>query len=596
VAVRAITKTTTADDGVLRLQPPSRLVVGDGEAYVEIAGKRIPVGGHMPRLREGEKHVRVTSTLCPSCMRLLPGRIFERDGKIYIRKVCPEHGEFEELYYGDASLYYRMMSYEETGKGAGKVKAYVGIGGPCPFSCGLCSMHENHTALANLVVTNRCDLSCFYCFFYAEKAGYVYEPTIEQLRFQIRQLKAQGVTLAVQITGGEPTMRDDLVEIVKMLKEEGVRHVQLNTNGIKFAKLFFEDEEKAVEYARSLRQAGVNTVYMSFDGVTPKVNWKNHWEAPFTLEVFRRAGMTSVVLVPTVIKGMNDHELGQIIKFAGKHIDVIRSVNFQPVSLSGQMKKHEREKMRITIADAINRIAEQTDYQIPKEAWFPIPVAAKVAKFIEAWSGVEQFCMSNHPMCGAGTYIFVERGADGVPTRYVPITEFFDVEAFAEWLDEKRVYLLEGRRKKLLMMKGVIDIRRFVDSKKMPKGLSFDKLLVNVFLRRNYEALGELHYNMIFLGMMHFMDLYNYDVTRVRRCNIHYTSPDGRIIPFCAYNVMESIYRDYVLKTYSTSMDAYKHELEVRGFNPGEKYDRSRYFRMMKNHPIYKEAYKGIIF
>ena len=578
------------------LPPPGRLVSINGKAYVEIAGKRIPLGGTLPKLKPGEKHVRVTSTLCPYCMRLIPGRIFERDGKVYIRKVCPEHGEFEELYYGDAKLYYRMMAYEETGKGPGQVKAYVGLSAPCPFNCGLCSMHENHTALANLVVTNRCDLSCFYCFFYAEKAGYVYEPTIEQLRAQVRQLKRQGVTMAIQITGGEPMMRSDLVDIVRMLKEEGVRHVQLNTNGIWFAKTFFDDPEYAVHYTKMLREAGVNTVYMSFDGVTPKVNWKNHWEVPFTFEVFRRAGMTSVVLVPTVIKGMNDHELGDIIRFGAKHMDIVRSVNFQPVSLSGQLKKKERERMRITIADAINKIAEQTDHQIPPEAWYPIPVAAKFAKFIEAWTAVPQFCMSNHPMCGAGTYIFVERDANGLAKRFVPITEFFDVDAFIEWLDEKRIYLLEGKSKKMLMLKSTLDLKKFVDTKKMPKELSFTKLLWNVFIKRNYDALGQLHYHMMFLGMMHFMDLYNYDVTRVRRCNIHYTAPDGRIIPFCAYNVMESIYRDYVLKQYSTDLEAYKHEIEVKTFNPGEKYDRSKYIVRMKNHPIYKEAYKGIIF
>lgn len=578
------------------LPPPSRLVKVNGKTYVEIAGKRIPLGGPLPPLREGEKHLRVTSTLCPVCMRLLPGRIFERDGKVYIRKVCPEHGEFEELYYGDVKLYHRMMKYEETGKGAGDVKAYLGLAAPCPYNCGLCAMHENHTALANLVVTNRCDLSCFYCFFYAEKAGYVYEPTIEQLRYQVRQLKKQNVTLAIQITGGEPMMRSDLVDVVRMLKEEGVRHVQLNTNGIWFAKMFFDDYEHAVKYTRMLREAGVNTVYMSFDGVSPKVNWKNHWEVPFTFEVFRKAGMTSVVLVPTVIKGMNDHELGDIIRFGGKHIDIVRAVNFQPVSLSGQMKKRERERMRITIADAIHRIAEQTDYQIPPEAWYPIPVAAKFAKFIEAWTGIPQFCMSNHPMCGAGTYVFIERGENGVPTKIVPISEFFDVDGFIEWLDEKRIYLLEGRSKKMLMLRGAIDLKKFVDTNKMPKGLSFTKLLWNVFIKRNYDALGELHYRMMFLGMMHFMDLYNYDVTRVRRCNIHYTTPDGRVIPFCAYNVMESIYRDYVLKQYSTDLEAYKRELDVKTFNPGEKYDRSKYLKRMKNHPIYKEAYKGIIF
>ncbi|MEB3852005.1 MAG: radical SAM protein [Desulfurococcales archaeon] len=576
------------------LPAPGRLVKTPGGAYVEIAEKRIPVGGQLPKLKPGEKHVRVTTSLCPYCKRLLPARVVERDGKIWIRKVCPEHGEIEELYYGDAKLYYRMMRYEETGKGV--KKPYVQLAAPCPYNCGLCAMHENHTALANIVVTNRCDLSCWYCFFYAEKAGYVYEPTIEQIRFMVRQLKRQSVTMAVQITGGEPTMREDLVDIIRMLKEEGVRHVQLNTNGIKFAKLYFEDPEEAVRYARSLREAGVNTVYMSFDGVTPKTNWKNHWEVPFTFEVFRKSGMTSVVLVPTVIKTANDHELGQIIKFGAKHIDIVRAVNFQPVSLTGQMKKRERERYRITIADAINKIAEQTDYQIPPEAWFPIPVAAKFAKFVEAYTGVEQFCMANHPMCGAGTYIFVERGADGLPKRYVPITEFFDVDAFIEWLDEKRVDLLSGGSKKLVALKGLIDLRKFVDTKKMPKGLNITKLLWNVFVKRNYDALGELHYHMMFLGMMHFMDLYNYDVTRVRRCNIHYVMPDGRVVPFCAFNVMEDLYRDYVQSQYQIPVEDYEKEFGSGGLGPGAKYNRAKYFKFIRSSPIYKEAYRGIIF
>jgi len=576
------------------LPSPGRLVHTPQGVFVEIAGMRIPVGGRLPKLKPGEKQVAVTTSLCPYCRRLLPARIVERDGKIWIRRVCPEHGEIEELYYGDAKLYYRMMRYEETGKGV--KRPYVQLEAPCPFNCGLCAMHENHTALANLVVTNRCDLSCWYCFFYAEKAGYVYEPSLDQIRFMIRQLKKQAVTMAVQITGGEPTMREDLVEIVKLLKEEGVRHIQLNTNGIKFAKLYFEDPEGAVEYARALRQAGVNTVYLSFDGVTPRTNWKNHWEVPFIFEVFRKAGMTSVVLVPTLIRSINDHEMGLTLKFAGKHLDIVRAVNFQPVSLTGQMKRRERERYRITIADAINGIAEQTDYQIPPEAWYPIPVAAKFAKFVEAYTGTEQFCMANHPMCGAATYVFVERGADGVPKRFIPITEFFDVDGFIEWMDEKRVDLLSGASKKLTALKSLIDLRRFVDTKKMPKELNITKLLWKIFVKRNYDALGELHYHMMFIGMMHFMDLYNYDVTRVRRCNIHYLLPDGRIVPFCAYNVLEDLYRDYVQAKYQIPIEDYEKEFGSGGIGPGVKYNRAKYFKFIRSSPIYREAYKGIIF
>ncbi|ABM81077.1 putative Fe-S osidoreductase [Hyperthermus butylicus DSM 5456] len=509
---------------------------------VSIAGRTIRIGGPLPKLKENERFIAYTLTVCPYCYRLLPAVIFERGGKVYIKRSCPEHGTIEELYFGDAQIYKRFMKYEEEGTG---VTAYVKLEAPCPFNCGLCPRHKNHTALANLVVTNRCDLSCWYCFFYAEKMGYVYEPTLEQIRMMIRQYAKEGVVMSVQITGGEPTLRPDLPEIIKLLKEEGVRHIQLNTHGITFARLWFEKgPETAVEYAKKLREAGLNTVYMSFDGVTPRTNPKNHWEVPYTLEVFRRAGVTSVVLVPTVIKGINTHELGAIIKFAAKHMDVIRGVNYQPVSLTGRMRKEEREKYRVTIPDVLKLIEEQTDGQIPADAWFPIPVAAKFAYFLEALSGELKICMANHPACGSATYVFVERDADGLPKRFIPITEFFDVEGFIEYMEQKTGELraaregrLSGFKHKLKIASIIKDLPKFVDREKLPKDLNITKLLANVFIKRNYEALGELHYRMLFLGNMHFMDPYNYDVERVMRCNIHYLSPDGRIIPFCTYNV-----------------------------------------------------------
>lgn len=531
--------------------------------------------------------------MCPYCYRLLPALILERDNKVYIRKNCPEHGEIEELYYSSVKLYKKFMRYEDVGKGVRK--PYVPLSAPCPFSCGLCPIHQNHTALANLVVTNRCNLSCWYCFYYAEAAGYVYEPSLDQIRFMIRQLKRQGYTMAVQITGGEPTLRQDLLEIVKILREEGVRHIQLNTHGIKFAELYIrQSPEDAIDYARKLREAGVNTVYMSFDGVTPKTNWKNHWEIPVILEVFRKAGMTSTVLVPTVIKSVNDDEIGAIIKFAAKHMDVIRGVNFQPVSLTGMMKKSERERYRITIPDVIRLIEEQTNGEIHEDAWYPVPVTTRFSKFIEALTGKEQFTMANHPACGAATYVFVEKNNDGTPKKFIPVTDFFDVEGFIEYLEEKSEELKKSRYKKVKLLQGLLDFRKFVDKEKIPRDLNLTKLLLNVFVRRNYDALGELHYKLLYLGMMHFMDLYNYDVQRVVRCNIHYLVPDGRLIPFCTFNVLNDIYRDFIQEKYRISLEEYA---KIAGEDSIGK--RSKYVRPIKqlmSLPIYKEAYKGIIF
>ncbi|HIE54547.1 MAG TPA: radical SAM protein, partial [Chromatiaceae bacterium] len=343
------------------------------------------------------------------------------------------------------------------------------------FNCGLCPMHKQHSALVNIVLTNRCNLSCWYCFFYAEAAGYVYEPTIDQIVEMVRNIKKQGIAVNVQLTGGEPTLREDLVDIVRALKAEGVKHIQLNTNGLKFATLFFEDPVKAVEYTHALRSSGVNTVYLSFDGVSPVTNWKNHWEIPYIFEVFRRARMTSTVLVPTVIKGVNTHEIGAIVRFAAKHVDIVRAVNFQPVSLTGMMKKHERAKYRITIPDVMKLIEEQTDGEVPREAWFPVPVSAIFSRFIEAFSHGFKFEMANHPICGAGTYIYVERKSDG-RIRLIPITNFVDVEGFLEYLKDKWEDLLSGSTRLMTGMKILYTIRKFIDQKKAPEGFNLYKL------------------------------------------------------------------------------------------------------------------------
>ena len=543
----------------------------------------------IPPLRKGEELLTLTLSVCPYCYRSLPALIVEREGKVYIRRTCPEHGTVEELYYGDVEFYKRVMKFSEEGRGSRHVYTEAKVA--CPFNCGLCTMHKQHSALINLVVTNRCDLSCWYCFFYAEAAGYVYEPTLEQIREMIRSVKKQGVTVAVQLTGGEPLLREDLVDIVKILREEGVRHIQLNTNGLKFARLYLSDPVKAVEYARSLRSAGLNTVYLSFDGVTPKTNPKNHWEVPFIFEVFRQAGITSVVLVPTVIKDVNTHELGAIIRFAARNIDIVRAVNFQPVSLTGYMKKREREKYRITIPDVAKLIEEQTDGEIPRDAWFPVNASTVFSRFIEGFSGEFKFEMANHPACGVGTYVYVDKSGDRV--RLIPITSFIDVEGLLEYLREKWIELVEGSSRILAGLKLLYTIRKFIDTSKAPKEFDIYKLIINVVLKRSYEALGELHYKLLFIGQMHFMDLYNYDVQRVQRCNIHYAVPDGRLIPFCAFNIFEDIYRDKIQKSYGVPVEEYVSKYKLPREKLLEKHVRD--IKLMESSSIYKKTYEGFI-
>jgi len=415
----------------------------------------------------------------------------------------------------------------------------------------------------------------------------------------IEQYLKQGVTPAIQLTGGEPTLREDIIEIVKLLRSMGVRHIQLNTHGIMFARLYFEKgEEEAVKFARELRTAGVNTVYMSFDGVSPKSNPKNHWEVPYIFEVFRKAGMTSVVLVPTLIKGMNTDEVGDIIRFAAFNMDIVRAVNFQPVSLTGRIKKSEREKLRVTIADAVKLIEEQTGGQISVNDWFPVPASVPISVFIEALANKFKFEMANHPQCGVATYVYVSKGKSDT-IEFIPITRFIDVDGFLNYLMEKANELRSGKGKLLVGSKILFNIvTRFIKWSEVPSEIrgSIAKILVNIFTRQSYDALGEWHYRFLFIGMMHFMDLYNYDVQRVMRCNIHYLMPDGRIIPFCTFNVLNEVYRDYVQKKYMFTLDEWRAMKGEDSIGEAVKYRRSHeLIKKLTTSELYIKTYKPFL-
>ncbi len=483
-----------------------------------------------------------TQSLCPECLKVLEAEVYEENGKVMIRKVCEEHGEFVDVYWGDVEMFKRASKFAFDGHG---IETPITEYKTCPFSCGLCRNHKSHTALLNIVLTNRCDLACWYCFFYAKRAGYVYEPTIEQIRQIVRKaknMKPIGCN-AVQLTGGEPTLRDDLLDIIRAIKEEGYDHIQLNTNGIRLAR-----EE---DFAKKVREAGVNTVYLSFDGVDEKTNPKNHKEIPKILENCRKAEL-GLVLVPTVIKSVNDHQLGDIIRFAADNIDIVRGVNFQPVSLVGSMPRKEREKFRITIPDCIKLIEEQTDGEISCGDFYPVPSVAPISRFVEAITGKPQYELTTHFACGMATYVFKDEN------KLIPITRFVDVEGLFEFLLEKAESIRESRIKTIKALKNVIDLRKFVDTSKAPKGFNFAKILFEVLVKHDYSTLGQFHLKSLFIGMMHFQDLYNYDIARVQRCEIHYGTPDGRIIPFCTFNVLPEIYRDKIQEKFGIPIEEWE--------------------------------------
>ena len=485
-----------------------------------------------------------TNSLCPECKTIIPATVFEKNGKAIIEKKCPEHGEFEDVYWEDAEMLKKAAAFsfdDDLDE-----NAFITERPTCPFSCGLCSIHHGKTGLLNIVLTNRCDLSCWYCFFYAPKAGYIYEPEIKTIKEMVRKAKAQNQPIglkAIQLTGGEPTLRDDLVDIVKMIKKEGIEHIQLNTNGIRIA-----EEPKLAD---KLRKAGVNLVYLSFDGVDKKSNPKNFDFIQQILENCRKTWL-NIVLVPTIIKGTNDDQLGKIVNFALQNLDIIRGINFQPISLVGKLTDKEIDKFRITIPGAIKNLEKQLNGQITKNDFYTVPVVAPISKLIEILTGNPQFKLTTHFACGMATYVFKDN------EKIIPITRFVDVEKFLDLVKKTIEELKYERINKLNLLRNIFNLRKVINKKAAPKDIKISHILFNIFIKHNYESLAEFHLKALFIGFMHFQDLYNYDIERLKRCQVHYASPDGRLIPFCSFNVLPEIYRDKIQREYGQPIEEWE--------------------------------------
>jgi hypothetical protein len=489
--------------------------------------------------------IKSTRSICPECLKALEATIYEEDGKVFIKKTCPDHGAFQELYWSDYEQYQRAEKFRYDGDGVENPRTQKNKG--CPLDCGICPEHKSHTALAIIDVTNRCNLTCPVCFANAAAAGYVYEPTQEQVVGMLENLRATKPVpaTALQFSGGEPTIRNDLFDLIKTAKELGFRHVEVNTNGVRVSR--------DVEYAKGLKTAGVSTVYLQFDGLTPNVyKFIRGLDLLDTkmraIENLRQAGFDSVVLVVTLIKGVNDSQLGEIINFAAKNFDVIRCVNVQPVSLCGRLPPQEREKMRITIPDFMRLVEEQTKGDIKVSDFYPVPVVVPVSKAVGALKDKRYVEFTAHPHCGMATFVLVENG------KVVPVTRYGNIEKFRNSLEKVYLDASKGSKSKAKL--------RLVGSARHIKFSFLRKFVLRVLMEGDYQSLGDFVRTSLMISSMHFMDPYNFDLERVQRCVIHYAVPDGRIIPFCTMN---SIHRPEVEKKLGVPLNEWKskHNLEI---------------------------------
>ncbi|MBS3735311.1 MAG: radical SAM protein [Phycisphaerae bacterium] len=501
-----------------------------GSARRTRAGARIhPVHRRLPRTVE---------TLCPVCSAVIVGREFVRDGAVWIEKTCPEHGYVRDCINADALLHAKALwwTFEEQ---PGQRSWHMPDGKRCPSDCGLCGQHLSGACLAQIDLTNRCNLRCPICFANSGAVGYVAEPDYDQIVRQLEALRRlDPPATAVQFTGGEPTLHPDFLRIVATAREMGFSHIQIATNGIRFAE---------ADFARRASEAGVHTLYLQFDGVgdeahMPTRNCPGLWAKKLaTLDNCRTLGL-KVCLVPTILKGVNDRRVAEIFRFAIENIDVVSAVSYQPVSFSGRIDGDERAARRYTLGDLAHDIADASG-AVPLRDMYPLSIVTPLAQVLEALTGQTKIKPTCHPDCAFGTYFLVSPEGQAVPFPAVVDVEgmFWEMNRIAARIRARRPQtpLAAAVTSRLDAWRLVRMFKRHFRPDAAPEGLTvrrFIRSLQGLVDKNVGRGAGEQQtYKTLLCAGMHFQDRYTFDAERVKRCVILYSTPAG-LFPFCTYN------------------------------------------------------------
>jgi uncharacterized radical SAM superfamily Fe-S cluster-containing enzyme len=441
-----------------------------------------------------------TESVCPVCLSRLPARRVARGDHIYLEKDCPEHGSFRTIIWRGEPAF---SSWTRPKIPASPKKTSTRVEQGCPFDCGLCPDHRQQPCCVLLDVTQRCDLSCTFCFASAGNKNKSSDPPLETIKVWFQRLMDAGGPFNIQLSGGEPCLRDDLPEIIALGRAMGFTFFQVNTNGLRLAR----DED----FLHRLKEAGLSTVYLQFDGTKDEIYQKMRGgrflkQKIQTIENCAREGL-GVVLVPTLVPGVNTSNIGDILRLALEHVPTIRGVHFQPVSYFGRYPQPPSDAERFTLPEVISAIEEQTNGRIKKECFKP--------------SGAENALCSFH-----GNFVLMPDGELKPLTHHEPDQCCCTPPERAD----------EGSRKSRLFTARSWSAPKL----DLPNGQAH-------ILKGWDDFLTRVQTYSFTISCMTFQDAWNLDLERLHDCHIIQVSPDGLLVPFCAYNLTNqeghSLYR-----------------------------------------------------
>ncbi len=432
-----------------------------------------------------------TESLCPVCLRRIPAIRVVEHSDVYLNKTCPTHGRYKTLIWRDVQRYH---SWGRFGLDLGSPESRLTeTNQGCPYDCGLCPAHRAKTCVAVLEITSTCNLNCPVCF--ASSNENHYEPDFATIRRMLETLMDATGPCPVQLSGGEPTTRDDLPQIIRLARDIGFGHIEVNTNGLRIAN----DRE----YLYGLKDVGASTIFLQFDGVTDDVyrylRGRELLETKFRAIENCAKVEIGVILVPTLVTRVNDQQVGDMVRFAKKWIPVVKGIHFQPMSYFGRFPKPPTDDDRITIPDLLLAFESQTGGEIKGEDFLP-----RRRK--------ESYCAF------AGLFVLMEDG------KLMAATNFKHTQNKNGGLGYFKESPADHVRKFLRNRWTWIQPGRSQRSE-CGKPASWEEL---------FER-ARAHY--LSISCMPFQDVWNIDLERLQRCCTHIVTADRRIIPLCAFHV-----------------------------------------------------------
>jgi 7,8-dihydro-6-hydroxymethylpterin dimethyltransferase len=437
----------------------------------------------------------LTNSLCSQCLVKVEAKVIFEEGNVYLVKHCPTHGREQVLIADDIEYYKQSQSFIKPGDMPLRFNTPIERG--CPYDCGLCPDHEQHSCLTLVELTDRCNLACPICYADsgADQQQHRSLAVIEKMLDAI--VANEGEPQIVQLSGGEPTIHPQFFEVMDLVKTKPIKHLMINTNGVRIAK----DREFCDRLSQYMPGIEIYLQFDSFEAAALQelrgVDLRSVRERAIAhLNEFN----ISTTLVATVKKGLNDHEIGKIVDYALQQ-KCVRGVTFQPIQVAGRLEGFDPKRDRYTLTEVRRSILEQSSHFKPQDI-LPVPC---------------------HPDSLAMAY------ALKVKDQVIPLTGLFDDQSYVEMMPNSVLYEQNSELKSR-----IFDLFSTSHSP-MSSAASLKQLLCCLPMLPVPEGIS--YENIFRILIVQFLDPFNFDVRSVKRSCIHIVHPDGRIIPFDTYNL-----------------------------------------------------------